>query len=160
MCIHEITKLIYSGWKKSSSGIYGVGVQATYMGGATGIGVYPGTCPNSCLEKVMEYFLIKLADDSKLGTWVDALKGRAVVQRNLYRLEEWANESIMKLIKEKMQSLVLGRENPPVVFQVGDWLAGGHLCWKGPGDLARQRAKHELAVCPGSKDDQQHPRLH
>lgn len=58
-----------------------------------------------------------------------------------------------------MQSLVLGREDPPIVFQVGDRLAGEHLCWKGPGDLAIQQAEHEPEVCLGSKDVQQHPRL-
>lgn len=59
----------------------------------------------------MEHFLIKLADDSELETWVDTLKGRAAIQRNLYRLEDWANGSIMKLIKENCKALCLGGKN-------------------------------------------------
>lgn len=65
----------------------------------------------------------------------------------------------MKLIKEKMHMPILWKEETPVVFQVGDWLARANLCWKGPGGLARQQAKREPAACPGSKGGQQHPRL-
>lgn len=59
----------------------------------------------------MEHFLIKLADNSKLETWVDTLKGRAAVQRNLCGVEEWDSGSIMELIKEKCKALSLEGKN-------------------------------------------------
>lgn len=55
--------------------------------------------------------LSKFVDDVKLGKLVDKPKGRAAIQRNVGRLEKWADGICLKFIKEKYKILTLQR-NP------------------------------------------------
>lgn len=56
----------------------------------------------SDLKEVIECTLIKFAVDTKLGGPVNILKGSATIQRELDRLEEWAN--LVKFKEELLDS--------------------------------------------------------
>lgn len=55
-----------------------------------------------------ERTLTRFADDTKLGSEVDTSEGRAVFQRDLDRLKEWASKNWMKFNKDKYKVLHLG----------------------------------------------------
>ncbi|PKU49077.1 rna-directed dna polymerase from mobile element jockey-like [Limosa lapponica baueri] len=63
--------------------------------------------------------LMKLAGDTKLSGEVDSSEGRATLQEDLARLEEWANKYLMKLNKDKCKVLHLGKHNPGVQHGLG-----------------------------------------
>ncbi|PKU43436.1 rna-directed dna polymerase from mobile element jockey-like [Limosa lapponica baueri] len=86
--------------------------------------------------------LTKFADDTKLRGELDTLEGRATLQEDLGRLEEWANNNLMKFNKDKCKVLHLGKHNPGVQ-QTGIYLAGKQLCGKGPGGSSGQAAHYE-----------------
>ena len=48
------------------------------------------------LDSAVECTFSKFADDTKLISAVDTLKGRDAIQRNLHRLERWAHANLMK----------------------------------------------------------------
>ncbi|GAB0184910.1 mitochondrial enolase superfamily member 1 [Grus japonensis] len=67
--------------------------------------------------------LMKFADDTKPSGEVDASEGRATLQEDLDRLEEWANKNLMKFNKDKCKVLHLGKHNPGVQHRMGStWL--------------------------------------
>jgi len=70
-------------------------------------------------EDGAECTLSKLAGDTKLGGVADTPEGQAAVQRDLTRLEKWANGDLMKLNKEKCKVLPLRRNNPGQQYLLG-----------------------------------------
>ncbi|GAB0179404.1 mitochondrial enolase superfamily member 1 [Grus japonensis] len=77
----------------------------------------------SDLDDGIKCTLMKFADDTKLSGEADTLEGRATLQEDLDRLEEWANKNLMKFSKDKCKVLHLGKHNPGVQHSLGStWL--------------------------------------
>ncbi|GAB0188993.1 mitochondrial enolase superfamily member 1 [Grus japonensis] len=76
----------------------------------------------SDLDDGIKCTLMKFADDTKLSGEVDNSEGRATLQEDLGRLEEWANKNLMKS-KDKCKVVHLGKYNPGVQHELGStWL--------------------------------------
>ncbi|GAB0181709.1 hypothetical protein GRJ2_000636200 [Grus japonensis] len=74
-------------------------------------------------EKMIKCTLMKSADDTKLSGEVDTSEGRATLQEDLGRLEEWANKNLMKFNKDKCKVLHLRKYHPGVQHRLGStWL--------------------------------------
>lgn len=79
-------------------------------------GVYTGTGTFQCLyyndmDSGIECTVSKFADDTKVNGAVHMFGGRDIVQRDLEKLEEWAQMNFMKFSKVKCKALHLGQDN-------------------------------------------------
>ena len=73
----------------------------------------------SDLDDGTEWNLGKFADDSNLGGVADTPEGCAATQRDLDRLERWAEGNLMKYNKSKCMVMQLGRNNPLHQYRLG-----------------------------------------
>lgn len=93
--------------------------------------------------------------------WDEWLQGHAEVQRDLFKLEKWADRSLMKFNKDKCEVLYLGRNNSTHQdVQGGGYVDRKQLSRKRPEIPGGHQVEHDPAACHCAKDSKLNPGLH
>ena len=107
-----------------------------------------------------EYTLNKFAGDTKLGERVDLSEWRKALQRDLDRLDWWAEVNTVSLNKTKWQVLNFGHKNSVHCHRLGMEMLESCAEEKDLEGISPQLDEHEQAVCLGGQKGQQHPQLY
>lgn len=95
------------------------------------------------LDDGFESTLTKFVVDAKMGSEVDLLEGRAILQRDLDKLEERASKKCMKFDKDKCKVLHLGRNNQKPQYWLGSVLLSSSLAKRNLGILVDSMLSYE-----------------
>ncbi|KAK4806805.1 LOW QUALITY PROTEIN: hypothetical protein QYF61_005601, partial [Mycteria americana] len=104
------------------------------------------------LDDGAECTLSKFAGDTKVGGVADMAEDRAAIQRDLNRLEKWADRNLMKFNKGKGKVLPLGRNNPRHQYMLGATQLECSSAEKDLGGPDGHQVEHEPATCPCHKE--------
>lgn len=97
---------------------------------------WPSGVFNSCINDTdsgIECTLTKSADDTKQWDTADTPEGQNAIERDLDRLQQWAQVNLTRFNKSKGKVLHLGRGNPHYQYMLGNVRMKPQPCWKGPG---------------------------